>query len=114
MDQQLIAIVVLFGLRVLLLAIPNFDYLWLWTMRRFFPCCSGGNGSDQNSEEGDEGEQVRVIELLPISMDGDILRYTTGADMDECMVVIKYSVAAAIRIYLLSSILVISVLIISN
>ena len=76
MDQQLIAIVVLFGLRALLLAIPNFNYLWLWTMRRFFPCCSGGNGNngvDQNSMEGGNGvDEVQVIELRPMSMDGTV------------------------------------------
>jgi len=45
MDQQLIAIIVLFGFRLVLLAIPVFDNFWLWTMRRFLEWRNSGNAA---------------------------------------------------------------------
>ena len=69
MDQQLIAIILLFGFRSLLLVIPALDYLFVWAMRRFFNCCNSSDGPGPGSREG--GAVERVIELHPMALDGE-------------------------------------------
>lgn len=61
MDQQLIAVIVLFGVRFVLLAIPVFDNFWLWAMRRFLQWRNCGNGA--SATNFGEGYEPQLFEL---------------------------------------------------
>lgn len=50
----------------MLLAIPALDNLWVWTMRRFFNCCSGSDGPGPDPVAR---SRQRVIELHPMEID---------------------------------------------
>ena len=93
MDQRLIAIIVLFGFRFVLLAIPILDNLWIWAMRRFFHCCNGSDGQpDPNSVEG--GRQ-QVIELHPMAIEGGSTRRQLYNSESESGIVILFLLQAA-------------------
>ena len=63
MDQRLIAIVVVFGFRFVLLAIPVLGNFWLRTMiRRIWGWCSSGSEASSSSMEEGEGEQ-QIVQL---------------------------------------------------
>lgn len=79
MDQQLITIIVLFGFRFVLLAIPVFDNFWVWAMRRVW-----GGWRYEHSEEHSEslsvegGQQVIELHELTSEMDNAQLRLPEG------------------------------------
>lgn len=63
MDQRLIAIIVSFGFRFVLLAIPALDNFWIWTMRRFWNWCNSGAAADPvESHEG--GQQIVQLQVM--------------------------------------------------
>ena len=67
MGQQMIAIIVLFGVRFVLLAIPAFDNFWLWAMRRYLQCV--GNGASATNDGEDDEPQVSEPRDMPTEED---------------------------------------------
>ena len=77
MDQRLIAIVVVFGFRFVLLAIPVLGNFWPRTMiRRIWGWCSSGSEASSSSMEEGEGEQQIVqLEVMTAERGSPIRRH---------------------------------------